>query len=584
MYDWANSAYSTILITIVVAYVSHILPGGTGTVAYAWGIGLSMLLAAALSPIVGAMADINASKRRWLALTALGGAACGVAMAAIPPEWPWVVVAAFFFTSLGFELSLGFYNGFLPEITTKETIDRVSAWGFALGYVGGALPLIAAMLMAMSDDQLSPWLPDYLRGDLNATAAGRFAVEVSPGDYQVTLVVGDARQAHEEMVYLVQGTEVARVSTSRGEYKTLAHAARVDEDGELTIELRAGQDGGLAVINGLSIEEPPHAPAIAPFDFGKTDSLLKAGHVRVAPDDGYQVWNLEEKGLPAAEDADDQPEPSPAELRFGWQTGQIEARDRILSTRLRAGVLLMGLWWGLFSIPTLLVLRDRAPRPAVKLSPLGTARQGVQNVLRTLRHVRVYATLSLFLLGFLFYNEGVQTVISQASNFATYALGMTAVELGGVILMIQFLAIPGAMLVGRLSSTIGQKPTLMGCLAIWMVILVGAFFVTEKWQFWVMGGAVAMVMGGTQSVSRAIMGYMTPPERTAEFFGFFNLSGKATSFMGPMLFGAVIWLTGEAHVAILSVLIFFIIGTTIVVRLNFARGRREALEDGTKAA
>lgn len=408
LYDWANSAYSTILITVVMLYISQEVFAGDvwGKTVYAWCISVSMVLAAVLSPVLGAMADVNRSKRRWLALTALGGAGVALGMAAVPPHWRWVVVPLLVLTSLCFELSLGFYNAFLPEISDEGTVNRVSALGFALGYLGGAIPLILAL--------------------------------------------------------------------------------------------------------GV-------------------------------------VW-------------------------FGPQVG--------LNTRagqLRVGIALMGLWWGGFSLPSLLVLRDRGQPPATRQRLGAAAANAAREVATTLRNIRQYRYLALFLLGFLFYNEGVQTVISQASVFGEHELHLGTMELIALVLMVQFLALPGAVLVGWLSDRLGQKPTLLGCLAVWLALLLAALVIQSKVQFWVMGGIVAMVMGGTQSVSRAIMGVMTPEGRTGEFFGFFNFSGKATSFLGPNLFGWVLLLTGSARAAVFSLVVFFLLGGAIAARVDVARGRQQAL-------
>src|SRR5207244_3593986 len=113
-------------------------------------------------------------------------------------------------------------------------------------------------------------------------------------------------------------------------------------------------------------------------------------------------------------------------------------------------------------------------------------------------------------------------------------------ELAQVVLMIQFVALPGALLVGFLSERLGQRAALFGCLAIWITLLIVAYFVTTKMQFWILGMVLALVMGGIQSVSRSIMGQMTPVAHTAEFFGFFNLSSKAASVFGPVVFSEVL--------------------------------------------
>lgn len=246
--------------------------------------------------------------------------------------------------------------------------------------------------------------------------------------------------------------------------------------------------------------------------------------------------------------------------------------------RFRLSLLLMGVWWAVFSLPALLVVHDK--RQARQASqPLGAAiKHAIGEVWTTLRHLRRYRTLALFLLGFLIYNDGVQTMITQASVFAESVLKMETAELAKVILMIQFVALPGALGVGWVADRIGQKTTLMICLAVWVAVLVCAFFITERSQFWIMAVFVALVMGGTQSVSRAIMGLMTPEAHSAEFFGFFNLSGKAASMLGPIVFSTTMYATGSAHWGILSLLGFFLVGWAIVAPINIARGQRDARE------
>jgi UMF1 family MFS transporter len=410
MYDWANSAYSTLSITLLVAYIqTMVFPpeayGVRGKTVWAWGISLSMLIAALLSPIVGAIADAHASKRRWLAGTALLGAACAMVLSLVPTQFPWVIAALFVITSLFFELSLGVYNGFLPEICDHDSMDRVSAYGFGLGYIGGAVALVLAV------------------------------------------------------------------------------------------------------------------------------AIIKFG----------SAWGLEDEAM-----------------------------------AVRAGLFLMGVWWAVFSLPAILILRDRRTPQRHPLPLLQAARTALAEVVHTLRHLRAYRTLALFLLAFLFYNDGIQTVISQASTFALDELKFQTDDLMALILMVQIVATPGALAVGWMAQHLGQKPTLLLCLGVWILLLVVAYFVVTQSQFWALAVVLALVMGGTQSVSRSIMGRMTPPSHSAEFFGFFNLSGKATGFQGTFLFGLLIEFTESARHAIVSLLVFFLLGTLLVAMVNIERGRQEA--------
>lgn len=430
MYDWANSAYSTLSITVLVNYIKDVLPGDAGTLVWSYGIGTTMLLAAVLSPILGAVADAHASKHRWLAGTALTGASAVALMVFATPDRAWLLVLLFVIGHFSYELSWGFYNGFLPDVADEDQMGRVSAWGFAAGYVGGGLALALVIVL---------------------------------------LLYGP----------LARGEEV-------------------------------------------------------PVPESAAQTLLAWGQ-----------W----LGLPS-------------------ESGGLS----------RLGLLFTGLWWGLFSLPTLLILRDRRQPRREKQRLTRAARQAFGEVKRTLRNIRSYRILALFLLAFLIYNDGVQTVITQASVFAREheQIAMSTMELGLVILMVQFVAWPGAMLIGWLADRVGQKPMLIVCLVIWGAILSLAFFITTTAQFWGMAVVVALVLGGTQSVSRAVMGQMTPRQHSAEFFGFFNLSGKATSMFGPIFFGTVLAATESPNLALTSLLIFFIAGLVIVALLDFGQGRRQA--------
>lgn len=589
MYDWANSAWSTLTITIVVGYISTVvLPSDWGPFWYANIIGASMFVAAILSPVIGALADARATKRFWLALTAMGGAGSALLMALVPENLAWLILVLFFIGSLGFELSFGFYNGFLPEITDDTTVNRVSAWGFGAGYVGGGLALLVALAVLFGGGMLG--LPDgsSLTRDYNACTMGQFGVSLPEGVYEVRLWLGDPAHAHPRIAYQLPGIVSQSAGTSAGEVIERMHPVTV-AGGDLVVTLGDGADNSPTPIAGLAVTR--EGKPVVQFDFGAAGSPVEAGFIPVTPGDKFGVHDVvTEKKLDAAQlslpafarrDGDQLPPgAAPAGLaRFGWQSGDVTARDVVTPLRLRIGLAINGLWWGLFALPCLLLLRDKIQPSAQRQPFLVAARGAFAQVGSTIRHVRLYPTLAIFLLGFLLYNDGMQTVISQASVFAQKELRMTTGELGQLILMIQFVSLPGALFVGWLSDRIGQKRTLVGTLAIWIGLIVAAFFVTTKAQFWAMGLVLALVMGGAQSVSRAIMGRMTPETRAAEFMGFFNFSGKATSVLGPVLFGNILKFTGSAHWAILSLLVFFVLGTLLVLPVNVARGQREALAE-----
>lgn len=577
MYDWAQSAYSTLQITILMLYITQVVfPGPEGVIAYGYPISATMLLAAFLSPVLGAAADARANKRFWLAATTLPAAGAALAMCFLPAQNGWAFLGLYLITNLGYELSQSFYNGFLPEISTDETINWVSSWGFALGYIGGGLALLVAIGIMMAGGQLG--LPDApaLTADYHQCRRGEFQVEVPTGTYDVTVTSGDAAAARDRMLLSVNGRTWPEVNTRRGEFATRAGTLDVT-DGVLRLSIE--DQGGAtpqAVVNALELHSREH-PLHMTFDFGTAGSSAAPGSVWVLPKDGYAARDLAaDQRRKSVEGETGWPSDVPQNMRFGWSRGEISAEDAVIPLRLRIGLGIMGAWWGLFSLPAILFLRDRGQAVVPRLSWTEQSVSSLKHVGRTLRNVRRYRTLFIFLLAFLLFSDGIQTVISQAGVFASKVLSIGQAELIAVVLMIQFVAMPGAMLVGWLASRIGEKRTLVLCLAIWIVWLCAAFFITTRGQFWAMGVVLSLVMGGTQSVSRAIMGLLTPAQRSAEFFGFFNLSAKAVSMLGPILFASILRWSNNPSLAIISLLVFFIPGLALVLWIDVDRGQAEA--------
>lgn len=251
-----------------------------------------------------------------------------------------------------------------------------------------------------------------------------------------------------------------------------------------------------------------------------------------------------------------------------------------MQSRLRWCIALTGVWWIVFSLPTVSVLRDQQRELGEQTPSKQAVMSAFFEAFATLREIRRYGPLALFLIAFLFFNDGVQTVISQSSTFALEEIHFTESELVGVILMVQFLAVPGAIAVGWLSDRLGRKETLIGCLIVWISLLVSAWFIHSKVAYWWMAVGVALVLGGTQSVSRAIMGVLTPKQHSAKFFGFFNLSGKATSFMGTFVFGLTIAMTGSSRLAVVVMFVFFVIGLVVLSRVKLPSNTKRECRTG----
>ena len=235
----------------------------------------------------------------------------------------------------------------------------------------------------------------------------------------------------------------------------------------------------------------------------------------------------------------------------------------------------VGIWWLLFSLPMVFSLKERAvPRTL----PLGDSllRAGFRKVSVTIRKIRRVPTLARFTLAFLLFNDGVSTVIIMASTFGDRVLGIDEKDMILCFLMIQGVAAGGSFLFAWISRTLGEKRALVASLLIWCSCMVWAFFMRSKLEFWLMGVVIGTVLGGTQAIARALQARFTPPASAGEFFGFFAVTGKLASALGPLLFGISVKVTGSVRYGILSVFIVFAAGLLVLIPVDEARGIAEA--------
>ena len=414
MYDWANSAFATVMLAAVLpVYFASLIPseGATlnlfgwhrmisATTLWGYAVAGSMLLVAVTAPFLGAIADRNRLRRFLLIFFCLLGAAATGFLSLTGPGQYLLVAGLFMLANLGFAAGNIFYNAFLPALADGPDLDRLSARGFAAGYIGGGLMLLI----------------DFI---------------------------------------LIQG---------------------------------------------------------------------------------YASFGLPDKGA---------------------------------ATRL--GFLLTGLWWIGFALPTFRYVREEVfihtPAP---LPP------GLRGYIHTFAEIRHYPELFRFLLAFLFYNDGIQTIIAVSAIFAREELKLGTGSILGCFLMIQFVAMPGALLFGRLARLWGAKRAVMLSLALFLGVACYAYLMQTAWQFWLLGLVVALILGGSQAISRSLFAALVPVGKTAEFFGFYAISGKFAAILGPLIFALIGDLTGSSRLSILALAIFFIIGMLLLAGVDVKRGRDRA--------
>ncbi len=419
MYDWANSAYITAGSLIFAIYFGDTIFPENGFSAFGisvdaegfFGIlvGVGALILFLAMPILGAIADYSNSKKRLLQAFAYTGAAFAVLTAVPGTGDVGLAVVVALFAQIGFVSANVMYEGFLPELTTPETIDRVSARGFAFGYAGGGIHLVLSLMLLYFAEPLG----------LAETTAQRIVI-ASAGVWWA---------------------------------------------------------------------------GFAAFSFTR---LRDAGTARPIP------------------------------------------------TRYRS-----------------------APRR------FDYARLGIDRTWRTTRQLAGFPQLLLFVVAFLFYNDGVQTVIKITPVFASETLDLSTTTIAAVFVVIQIVAFFGALAFGWLAGRVGAKRAILVSIAGWTLVTVGGYLTPAEQAapFLLIGVLAGLVLGGVQALSRSLYGSMIPEEASAEFFGFYSVFSRFSSIFGPLIFAAVDIATGSARLSILFLTAFFIIGGTLLSRVDVDAAR-----------
>lgn len=409
-YDWALSGMQTVIQTAVfpvffVSVAAAHYEGSAATQQLARANTIAMVIVALISPVLGAISDVGASKKRFLAVFTLLGALACMAMFRIQEGDAALASTLFIISLVGGSGCMVFYEGLLPHIATREEMDRVSTAAYGIGYLGGGL---------------------------------------------------------------------------------------------------------LVALNLLWIQRPEM------FGFASTSAAARASFVSV------------------------------------------------------------GVWWLLFAIP----IFRRVPEPPRRLESDETPAQNAVRVAfrrlrETISELRGYKHAFLMLVAFLIYNDGIQTIIKMATAYGK-ELGIEDSVLIAAVVLVQFIGVPFAFAFGRLAGRIGAKPAIFLGLSTYAVISVLGYFMQTPAHFMILAALVGMVQGGTQALSRSLFASMIPAHKSGEFFGFYSVFEKFAGVFGPLLFYLAIEATGSSRSAILSIIVFFIIGAVLLSRVDVKEGQRVA--------
>jgi len=242
----------------------------------------------------------------------------------------------------------------------------------------------------------------------------------------------------------------------------------------------------------------------------------------------------------------------------------------------RISFLLTAIWWAVFSIP----LFRRIPEPPATPKPQGQSvtgvfRSSIDQLVATLKHLRTYKQAFLLLVAFLIYNDGIGTIIRMATIYGEER-HLSRTVMIGAIAAVQFIGIPFSFLFGRIASHIGAKKSIFIGLVVYVGISIVGYFMTTPLHFIILACLVGTVQGGTQALSRSLFAAMIPSRNSGEFFGFFSVFEKFAGIIGPLFFALVVKATGSSQSAILSIILFFVIGGALLAKVDVEKGKAEA--------
>jgi MFS transporter, UMF1 family len=253
---------------------------------------------------------------------------------------------------------------------------------------------------------------------------------------------------------------------------------------------------------------------------------------------------------------------------------QYEALGVTQSQAVRICLSSAGVWWAGFAVVSIALLRNRRPAGGEAAPSTAMAlRASVGQLRSTVRDMRRYPLTLWFLGAYLLFNDGVQTVITVSAQFGAEELELSQTTLVSAILLVQVVAFLGASGMGRIAESVGAVRTVLGSLVVWVGVLVAACFLTpgEATQFYLLAVVIGFVLGGTQALSRSLFSQLIPPGKEAEYFGFYTISDRGTSWLGTFLFALTYQLTDSYRYAIVSLVVFFVVGGVLLAKLDLRR-------------
>jgi UMF1 family MFS transporter len=245
-----------------------------------------------------------------------------------------------------------------------------------------------------------------------------------------------------------------------------------------------------------------------------------------------------------------------------------------VSQAVRVSFLSVAIWWGLFSIPVMLFVKEKKSQAVSGSS--GVISGGFKQLWSTFRQIRTLKFTFLFLIAYWLYIDGVDTVIRMAVDYGL-SIGLESSHLMIALLITQFVGFPSALAFGKFGQKRGARQGIMLAIFVYFMVVVWAYQMTHVWEFYTLAVIIGLVQGGIQALSRSLYARIIPQSKAGEFFGFYNMMGKFAAVFGPLIMGWVALVTDSPRFSILSVVVLFIAGAVLLAMVNEEKARSDAV-------
>lgn len=569
MYDWANSAFATTVMAgfFPVFFKSYWSAGtdvnvSTAMLGYANSIG--SLIVALLSPILGAIADQSSAKKRFLIFFAYLGVLMTTCLFMVG-HGQWLLAALLYVAgSLGFAGANTFYDGLLPDIASAKKIDYVSAKGYALGYLGGGLLFLFNVLWYLMPATFG--FPVEQQAVIaQSLTKDAVVIQIEPGkDFSIPKghSVGRAIVASEVILPITLKSKHAEDSA----WITVPVPPELDQNLFVkSIDFGNYKRGEIRDRNPQTNEY---------LIVNLTQPLTDQDSAKIIVRNPITYRAIHDQNLEGV-------------AGLAYHTGKISITTDYLTPAqeylsIRVSFLSVGLWWGIFTIPLILYIKEKRRKPKSAGTTL-YIRQGFSQLLRTFRQVRHLKIVMIFLVAYWLYIDGVDTIIRMAVDYGM-SIGFPSSSLIVALLIVQFVGFPAALIFGKLAEKWNPKKALFVTIGVYLGVTAYSVLMKDVKEFYIMAIIIGCVQGGIQAISRSFYARLIPREQSAEFYGFYNMLGKFSVIFGPFLIGTVGLLARRAglsanlasRVGIGSIAILFLAGAIFLYFVDEERGKIEA--------